>query len=191
MSISTARATRRACAPVLFTMMLAMAAVAMVTAPAPAAQAAYPQPHFQWSYNGRIPGYQCVRWYEAAEPAAHTWGDNYLCHTGGYDIRWSSNGPISGMRCTQIREAADPHTWHDNYLCVRRDAALSFQWSSSGRIPGKSCIRINEPSDPHTWHDNYLCPSVLRATERPKSNGLDVQLSSSYPAVRQRMNRTR
>jgi hypothetical protein len=73
----------------------------------------------RWSNSGPIAGMRCTQIHEGAEPAQHTWDDNYLCvpTSSPLQLAWSSAGPIAGRQCTQIYEDADPHTWNDNYLC--------------------------------------------------------------------------
>ncbi|KAL5254989.1 hypothetical protein ACHWQZ_G014437 [Mnemiopsis leidyi] len=128
---------------------------------------------FKWSFAGVPAGYSCTRILELAEPAAHTWGDNYFCWKNDKadpGLRWSMAGPIAGQRCTRILETADPHTWGDNYLCVPPDSPYHFQWSSAGPVGGKECIQWLEPADPHTWSDNFLCNNRYKdSTEKELS----------------------
>lgn len=73
----------------------------------------------RWSRGGAIVGMRCTQIHEAAEPASHGWGDNYLCvpTSSSYQLSWSNAGPIPGRECVPFYEPADPHTWSDNYLC--------------------------------------------------------------------------
>jgi hypothetical protein len=77
----------------------------------------------KWSSNGPVPGMRCTRILETAEPAAHSWRNNYLCvpESSPVHFRWSMGGPLRGMDCVQWFEPADPHTWRDNYLCRERE----------------------------------------------------------------------
>ena len=130
-----------------------------VTKPLPS----WPQ-DFKWSFAGIPAGYTCTRILELAEPASHTWGDNYFCwrsNKADPGFRWSMAGPIAGQKCTRILETADPHTWADNYLCAPPDSPYNFHWSSAGPVRGKECVQWLEPADPHTWHDNFLCHQRL------------------------------
>jgi hypothetical protein len=76
-----------------------------------------------WSNNGdpsvSNTNLKCTKINEPAEPASHTWEDNYLCQASfaPLTLYWSFAGPMPGKSCTPIREPADPHAWNDNYLC--------------------------------------------------------------------------
>lgn len=118
------------------------------------AQAAV-KPSFSWSQAGVIPGMNCTRIHEDADP--HAWSDNYLCSSQNWGIRWSQANAISGMKCTRIHEDADPHAWSDNFLCVPQSSPINFRWSQAGAIGGMTCLRVHEDADPHAWGDNYLC----------------------------------
>ena len=74
----------------------------------------------RWSFAGPITGMKCTQINEGAEPAEHSWTDNYLCvpDDSSLDFQWSSAGPLATKECIQWLEAADGHTWHDNYLCA-------------------------------------------------------------------------
>ncbi|MEY2914817.1 MAG: hypothetical protein RLZZ184_4126 [Cyanobacteriota bacterium] len=118
------------------------------------AQAAV-KPSFSWSQAGIIPGMNCTRIHEDADP--HAWSDNYLCSSQNWGVRWSQANAISGMKCTRIHEDADPHAWGDNFLCVPQSSSINFRWSQAGAIAGLKCLRVHEDADPHAWSDNYLC----------------------------------
>ena len=118
----------------------------------------------RWSSSGPIAGMSCTPVNEASEPAAHTWGDNYLCAPGWlpYRFLFSSAGPVAGMSCVQWSEPSDPHTWGDNVLCWSRSTECRrrngpFAWSCDGAVPGLTCTAVGESSDPHTWTDNFVC----------------------------------
>ncbi|MBL8680816.1 MAG: M23 family metallopeptidase [Myxococcales bacterium] len=112
---------------------------------------------FAWSCAGPVAGMECVALAESAEPAEHTWPDNFVCGPAGIGLRFSSAGPIADMDCTALAEGSDPHTWGDNFLCLPRGSGYTLRWSSAGPIAGANCLQIYEPSDPHTWEDNFLC----------------------------------
>ena len=121
--------------------------------------------YFQWSYEGPIHGFNCIRIEESAEKPGSGWGDNHFCWKDKSSkpvdpgFKWSSKGPIPGMKCTQILEVADPDSWHDNYLCLPCDSSLHLTWSSNHAINRKeNCVQWLEPRDPKgTWYDNWLC----------------------------------
>jgi hypothetical protein len=112
---------------------------------------------FRWSPAGPIAGMHCTKITESAEPAAHTWNDNYFCSSRYLAMRWSEKNAINGLRCTKITESADPHGWSDNYLCLPSNSPWTFSWSGAGTITGKICTWWVEGRDPHTWNDNFLC----------------------------------
>lgn len=121
---------------------------------------------FTWSSAGAPKGYTCVKIWESAEPASHTWNDNFMCWRNDRadpGFRWSMKGAIPNQRCTQIVEGADPHTWNDNFLCVQTDSPYHLTWVYSNALrdqqvrQGKACIQWLEAADPNTWNDNYLC----------------------------------
>lgn len=144
---------------------------------------------FAWNSAGTIDNMHCTQIHEAAEPANHTWNDNYFCSSINLDISWSSAGPQNGKVCTQILEPSDPHTWNDNYLCLPSGSDFEFTWSSAGS-PVSNSVQWNEASDPHTWSDNYLqirrpklSPPFIASTVNP-NNRLDqiyyIQPHNSY-----------
>jgi len=123
---------------------------------------------FKWAFAGPPKGYTCVKIWEAASPAAHTWNDNFMCWRNDRadpGFRWSMAGAIPGQRCTQIIEGAEPvkYTWRDNFLCVQYNSPYHLSWTFSNALKdrelaaGKACIQWLEGADPHTWKDNYLC----------------------------------
>lgn len=123
-----------------------------------------PTLRFLWSSNGPfrtdLPfGYRAVKINEPAEPAEHSWGDNYLLIENVDDVEWawSYAGPKQGDECVPFRESEDPHTWGDNYLCFKPKFGWEVRFSSAGPLDGYNSERILEASDPHTWGDNYLC----------------------------------
>lgn len=75
--------------------------------------------NLRWSSSGPIAGMRCTAITEGAEPAAHTWNDNYLCVANScpYHFTWSTAGRIPRLMCLPWSEPADPDTWNDNYLC--------------------------------------------------------------------------
>jgi Putative metal-binding motif len=114
-----------------------------------------------WSSAGPIAGKSCIQVHELAEPAAHTWTDNYLCRTRDPKLQmiWSSAGPVPGYQCVQWSEPADPHTWSDNYLCVRKA-------EGGGGGGDGPCICLDgfcTGADP----GSEVCRRVCRAHERP------------------------
>lgn len=110
-----------------------------------------------WSYAGPVDNMHCIAINEPAEPAAHTWGDNYFCTSTDIGASFHYAGPDYNKRCVHLSEGSDPHTWHDNYLCLPHTSPYHLHWESwiSGRNQNDA-IRFFEPADPHTWHDNFL-----------------------------------
>lgn len=142
--------------------------------PMRAARPAWPG-DFKWSSAGVPAGYSCARILELAEPAQHTWHDNFFCWKNDKadpGMRWSMAGPLPGHKCVNTGEGADPHTWQDNFICVPDNSPYDLKWSSAGPIGGLACIQWLEGADPHTWNDNYLCHRAMnpRAPE-PRGPG--------------------
>lgn len=112
---------------------------------------------FAWSNAGTIDNMHCVAINELAEPAEHTWGDNFFCSSTDVGASFHSAGADANKRCTHLSETADPHTWHDNFLCLPHSSPYHFSWESwfSGRSQ-HNAVQFEEGSDPHTWNDNFL-----------------------------------
>lgn len=75
--------------------------------------------NLRWSNAGPIAGARCTQISESAEPADHTWNDNFLCvaDSCAYHFTWSTAGRLPQQMCLPWSEPADPHTWADNFLC--------------------------------------------------------------------------
>ena len=117
----------------------------------------------QWSASGPIADMNCTQVFEAAEPNAAAWSDNYLCvpPQSPFALSYSSAGPIDGKSCVHWNEPADlVNSWSDNYVCtspVHVFSAGGFTFSAAGAVDGKHCVVVDEPSDPDTWTDNHFC----------------------------------
>jgi serine protease len=65
----------------------------------------------KWSSNEPVPGMRCTRILETAEPAAHSWRNNYLCvpEKSSVHFRWSMAGPLRGMDCVHKPDSTPAH----------------------------------------------------------------------------------
>jgi len=112
-----------------------------------------------WSSAGPLAGLSCVQW---SEPAAGSFGDNYLCTTPVYEFSagsftFKADGPVAGKACVLVDEPSDPDTWSNNYFCS--DANIGMKWSAGGPIDGMRCTLVDEPGDAQAaaWEDNFIC----------------------------------
>ena len=107
----------------------------------------------RWSAIGPASGI-CTRIYEPLD--ASYWQNNYLCHSGGWELTWSPRGPIPGLNCVLASPRGKEHYWNDNALCVPAESSVELWWSDVALGEGKTCLALNEERDPN-WGPNFLC----------------------------------